>query len=466
MKGFTKLLIVGIVAVLVLLGAGTYWIMFRNTPTVTVDSTDNSVVCNLTSDRTEYRTGDPMTFHWTSSNVSYVSFDADVTGPLMLNTLVPGAKRNENGVLIPAKLAPSGSIQITAPEPLTLDYDGHTSPSDSATFTLHLTASERSDASGKFTNCHVNVLIRNQKVNTNTLTRDKTLVKAPLNLPDDPYSMEKYYYDRALNNLPNADKATFEALVDDYASGGSILFRDKNNVYFYTSSSSSNKAEVLTGVDRETFVHVKDRYYKDKNSVYYFDWNKDSNALIKIAGANSVSFQALNYWYTKDNQQVFFLGVDNTGAIKMNTVDGALANSFLSVYSEGSGGVDVGRLGTDSVHVFSWGKMVSGADVKTFSALDDTYFKDANSVYTYGSVQDDGTRITKSLDGVSPQNFVALGEGYGKTGDSVYFFDKKIVGADVATFKATVGYGGGYAEDKNHVYKDGVIVQQVNSSGY
>ena len=279
--------------------------------------------------------------------------------------------------------------------------------------------------------------------------------KIALNLPSD--SMEKYYQDGALTKLPNADTATFEALVENYSSGGSILFRDKNNVYFYFTPAS--KAEVVSGVDSKTFVHVKDIYYKDKNSVYYLDWNKDTNALTKITSANPASFQSLNYWYTKDNQRVFFLGVNNTGALKLNSVENALTNSFLSARFVDLG-VDVGRFGADSAHVFSWGKMVAGADVKTFAALDDTYFKDANNVYTYGSVQDDGTRITKSLDGISPQNFVALGEGYGKTGDSVYFFDKKVAGADASTFQAVSDcYGGGCAKDKNHSYSNGVVVQ-------
>ena len=149
---------------------------------------------------------------------------------------------------------------------------------------------------------------------SNPSVASDSTTKIALNLPSD--SMEKYYQDGALRNLPTADTATFEALVENYSSGGSILFRDKNNVYFYFTPSS--KAEIVSGVDPKTFVHIKDVYYKDKNSVYYLDWNKDTNALTKITSASPGSFQSLNYWYPKDNQRVCFLGVNNTSAINLH----------------------------------------------------------------------------------------------------------------------------------------------------
>ncbi len=273
--------------------------------------------------------------------------------------------------------------------------------------------------------------------------------------------MEKGRYDSVLNNLPNADRATFEELGDNYYGTRNNLFRDKNNIYYFPTD--SKKSGVVSGVDVKTFAHVKYIYYKDKNAAYYLDWdNEGSNPLRKIVNSNSDSFQALNYWYSKDGQRVYFLGTQNAGTIKLNVIDGALASSFSSTYFgdlRGAEGIDIGRFGTDSAHVFSWGRMVAGADVNTFVALDNTYyFKDANNVYTYGSsVQDDGTLPTKVLVGVSPQTFVVLGEGYGKTGDSVYFLDKKIAGADVATFKSRSGHGMNLGEDKNRLYEAGVV---------
>ncbi len=434
-RGFVGVgVLIAILIGLAVLGGGAYYVVQQN-------STPQTASENILDNTTPTNEQNLVPTNTVSTKVS-IAIDASALTQSADNPIITGTAKGVSSVIVeirnPKAAGTVGSVMMAESTPVVNGKWSIAAPAvaSAGTYKIHAYSHDIQDTATY--NSYYD------SYQTLTVT---AATKAALNVPSD--SMEKYYQDGALKKLPTADIATFEALVENYSSGGSILFRDKNNVYFYFTP--SHRAEVVSGVDSKTFVHVKDVYYEDKNSVYYLDRNKDTNALVKIEGANPASFQALTYWYTKDNQRVFFLGVNNTGAIKINDIEGVSANSFSAT--------QIGRFGSDSARVFSWGRVVVGVDVKTFSVLDDTYFKDASGVYMhlYSTVASDGTRDTKKLENVSPQNFVALGEGYGKTSDSVYFFDKKIVGADVATFKSTIGYGGGYGEDKNRTYKDGVV---------
>ena len=145
-----------LIGIVVIGGVGYFIWQGSTAPTISPQAVDNSAPkitsCKLMADRTTYRVGDVMTFRWESSGASYVEFGRDVTGPNTLNGAAPGGK-----------LAPSGSTQIKAQEPLSLiemsDGSVQTKPADKGTLSLYLSASEYGDGTGQFSSCEISVVV-------------------------------------------------------------------------------------------------------------------------------------------------------------------------------------------------------------------------------------------------------------------------------------------------------------------
>ncbi len=88
-------------------------------------------------------------------------------------------------------------------------------------------------------------------------------------------------------------------------------------------------------------------------------------------------------------------------------------------------------------------KTLENVDVKTFHQLHGGYFADKNHVFYKARV----------LEGVYPQNFVYVGDGYAK-GDSRVFYSGDVLSADVDTFAVMSGVDGVYAKDRHTVFHE------------
>jgi len=171
------------------------------------------------------------------------------------------------------------------------------------------------------------------------------------------------------------------------------------------------------GMDPFTTVHLSrsdtpsgpmdDSYNKDKNHVFF-------NCQI-IPGADPKTFERIYFPWAKDAYSVFY--ENNNLHVDPNTFvlfrDKRKDNPIM-IYKPSEG---IAR-GGDTV--FAGGQAVAGVDIKTFEFLDSAYFKDRNHVY---------------------------------------WFADPINGADPSTFQMIYGQKTYDAQDKNHRYFGGEIVQ-------
>jgi len=122
----------------------------------------------------------------------------------------------------------------------------------------------------------------------------------------------------------------------------------------------------------------------------------------------------------------------------------------------------------DKNNVYYQGEKIQGADPSTFKALGEDYFKDKNNVYQLIMPKEkkipniaglcDLSKFegsVKKMEKADPNTFEALGNGYFKDKNSVYYYKEKVKRADPNTFKTNNSYG--EAEDKNHKYYLGKV---------
>jgi DKNYY family len=135
--------------------------------------------------------------------------------------------------------------------------------------------------------------------------------------------------------------------------------------------------------------------------------------------------------YTNDGQNVSFRG---------KIVQGADPKTFTLL------GDEFAVYGKDSMHVYVGGKMIPDANPVTFTVISDHvvfYAKDSAHVFA-GSV---------ALAGADPKTFTLISTSYkpyGKDATHVYLQEKTIPGADPATF-TLIGIRD-YAKDSKHVF--------------
>jgi hypothetical protein len=96
-----------------------------------------------------------------------------------------------------------------------------------------------------------------------------------------------------------------------------------------------------------------------------------------------------------------------------------------------------------STFVMGKGEVI-GADLETFTPVNDEYAYDKNSVYWNEF----------KINGVDKNSFKVIGKNYAKDKNKIYYKHNPLVEADVASFKL----GGRYeAEDKNNYYSFGKV---------
>lgn len=158
--------------------------------------------------------------------------------------------------------------------------------------------------------------------------------------------------------------------------------------------------------------------------------------------------------YMYDGAYVYF-GSNNPVAIQTADPDSFVV---LNSYTEKN------NYGLDKFHVYYAGKIIPGADPKTFVSIDHiSYTKDKNNAYYKDSVIHNADAVT----------FEMVRGDFSKDRNSVYYSGQRVSGADPATFKVPNDFIiGRFATDKNNVYfldydNDGWIIRIVpNANPY
>jgi hypothetical protein len=105
----------------------------------------------------------------------------------------------------------------------------------------------------------------------------------------------------------------------------------------------------------------------------------------------------------------------------------------------------------------------SGMDTNTIVEINGGYLKDKNNVYWNHRIGCDLLR----LENVDVSSFEALNEFFGKDKNNVYAGNKKVQGADPATFEITKIPGipdWACAKDKNRIYKHPYLTEDNNGN--
>lgn len=271
--------------------------------------------------------------------------------------------------------------------------------------------------------------------------------------------------------------------------------------------SETYKWQIFDLADAKTFEYLGDGYSLDKNTVFYEGIPIEADPKTFSMDAEWKSDEMANFirggiQYKRDDQNIFFEGqevlVKNVSQFRIiDFCDSYLcATDGSSVFKEGKVVKDVNLSTLTSFHscqyakdenqVYYGGAVIEGADVNTFSVYGEDrycYAYDIQHVYYKGelvpdsipsvlqkirpddpfSPETDGKHIYfngKQLD-IDVNNFQYLGKSVIKDDISVYQGEKKIEGADAATFELIpVSMPQALnvcAKDKNHSYFDGEI---------
>jgi hypothetical protein len=164
-----------------------------------------------------------------------------------------------------------------------------------------------------------------------------------------------------------------------------------------------------------------------------------------LPGAYLNTFTVLNFQYGKDAGHVYTIHEDEESYVGL--VGGADPKTFVPLGNS---------YAKDADHIYWNGMEIQGADLATFSTFRDNYYaKDKNRVYREG-----GPVTNLNLD---PTTFIALNNVYVKDAHEVCYITvvdaQCLIGADPATFILSTSSQTFEAQDKNHKYRNGKIVQ-------
>lgn len=208
--------------------------------------------------------------------------------------------------------------------------------------------------------------------------------------------VDSYYYlsnnSEGFRILEDADPNTYLQLSYDFA-------KDKNYVF------RNNKK--LTEVDYESFEIINDEFCKDRNGIYHYWYQKPLQRIDSITISETIS---LTSYCIRDNENVFFrtermgqesinqimrIPFDNPDEIKffdekaLIKIDDKIYfdGNFLSQADASSFEEVAFGYAKDMNHVYFLGKIIDGADPRTFKYDEIDYiFYDKNNVYEGGKV--------------------------------------------------------------------------------
>ncbi len=218
--------------------------------------------------------------------------------------------------------------------------------------------------------------------------------------------------------VKEADPATFKP-VKDFG-----YYKDKSNLFF----DAGANYRIITGTDLGSIEVLSTHYIKDKSRIYFLTPEKSSQLQI-FSGFDVSTFQIFQ---NEQNHEQYFKdinGVYFTEDVKLNPVSSKIGQADINSFEV----LNYYLMAKDKNKIYFSGKVVGGADPKTFTVLGADYFKDNANVYTTIG----GFRRLPGIDGGSFEliSFNNQWTGYSKDKNKVYYSDVVVEDADPATFQ-------------------------------
>ncbi|BBM52608.1 hypothetical protein JMUB3935_1587 [Leptotrichia trevisanii] len=203
---------------------------------------------------------------------------------------------------------------------------------------------------------------------------------------------------------------------------GMAEYVKRNNEIYYKFSKEDETGFKVENVDLNTFKILNDKYAKDDKSIYFLGNKSFEDVDIK-------TFEVMPQYYSKDKNNVY--RPINEWIREINGANPKTIKVLNQYYSK------------DDKNVFYDSDKILNADVNSFVVLDkeNGYAKDKNLVYYFG----------KKIEGANPKTFEIISDGmYSKDDKNVYATVDIIKGADPQTFRRIPETN--YARDKNTLY--------------
>ena len=178
------------------------------------------------------------------------------------------------------------------------------------------------------------------------------------------------------------------------------------------------------------------RYVQENGIIYYYD-GLDYPQRQEVP-ADSNSFEILSDLYGKDKTYVYFMG---------KIIEGADLKTF-KLFNDGYGEPSFAK---DIRYVYQYGEKVEGADPLTIEAAgidNNMYLKDARSVFV----------DNEKIEGADPETFQLVSCGIVKDKNSVYWINLKLPDVDSASFKLL---NCEQFEDKNGIYQLEALLKKL-----
>ena len=186
-----------------------------------------------------------------------------------------------------------------------------------------------------------------------------------------------YYFYWKIDNLKNSKME----IIANKEDGVEYYIKDRKNIYFLERNINfpefDGKLILLRNIDYNTFEVINKKYFryvKDKIGIYYVANGKAD----ELKGLDKNSFKIIDFVFSADKNRVYYRG------IKLEKI---LSNGFEVV-----GNVyDVSYYLKDRKKVYFLNEVselsvVEKADSKTFSLINDLYSKDKNNIFCNGKI--------------------------------------------------------------------------------
>lgn len=221
-----------------------------------------------------------------------------------------------------------------------------------------------------------------------------------------------------------ADPKSFKSIEAEYG-------KDKTHVFYY--------GRIISQADPASFEHLAGGYSRDKNYGFTRDEiiSHDGAHFDIVPNPNEKpgNVSAEGIVYARDRQKVFR---DNVA------VDGADPATFEFVPM-----FNGNYLARDRYHVYWQSQPLEGVEGQSFKALTEFHFKDKKQAWCLSLGRETGWAPLADVD---LSTFVGLKRFYAKDKNQVYYEDRVVEGADVASFEETENH---QAKDKNGTYQSG-----------
>ena len=220
---------------------------------------------------------------------------------------------------------------------------------------------------------------------------------------------------------------------DDRSYGESYWVKSGSEVFY--------RHQPVRGADPASFQVYRGGFAKDARACY-----AQSK---RLRGADPASFRALNFAYAADLEHVW-------------TIAGEIKDAHRPTFEVCDGGaVSVGVVlvptgyarDQSQVHFYNFdGKphAVNKADAASFRSVDGVFALDDAHVFHEAAV----------LPAASPKSWRQLAGFYSVDGPRIYYMNRRVVGADAATFQVVDVRGIQLATDVGSFYENGVAVSR------